>query len=275
MNRWMVLFFTLMLSLRLGAQQEGTCDTLVLNNKRILYVRLDSLTADRVYYYPCHSDQDKIKSLPISYIHYMGRRAGARKEMTSDQKEPGFSGPSTDHRSVGWRVQKRHEKGVYTLAPEREVQLTIRNGGKSRIWNCRILEIREREVLIQPSNGVIFSVPRDQVSKLKFSDRSANPRPDGRQWLSSLLWASLITAAVFLLAGVVLGDGPLSLLDLGNMTGIFLGGILVLTLLIFLIKAGRPATLDMPFGDQWEWQEDTNTGHNERPGRIDSESQFP
>lgn len=255
--------------------QPPECDTLVLTNKRILFVRLDSLTEDRVFYYPCHSGQDNIKSLPLTYIRYVGRRTGARESWTSDEKVSGYTGSYADYRSVGWHVQKRHDKGVYILAPDREVQLTIRNGGKSRKWDCRILEIREREVLIQPSTGVIYSVPKDQVSRLKLEDRSARPRPDGRQWLTSLLWASLVTAGLFLLAGMVLGDGPLSLLDLGNMTGVFLGVVLVLTIIIFLIKVNRPATLDMPFGDQWEWKEDVKTGQTESPAMMKPESKFP
>jgi hypothetical protein len=106
----------------LKAQEPPACDTLVLKNKKVLSVHLDSVKGDVVYYRHCPDDDGRIRSLPLGYLKSIRGTSSVMDTLPKNQDGQVLLKKAPPHTQV-WTFSSRDESKPIILSGASEVRI--------------------------------------------------------------------------------------------------------------------------------------------------------
>ncbi len=236
----------------LKAQEPPACDTLVLRNKKVISVRLDSVKGDVVYYRHCPDDDGRIRSLPVSYLKTI---TGISPVMDTLPRDKGGEVILRSDRRPGqvWTFTPREEGQPILLPASQEVRVHFRENRIKRKRKGYMESMEGDSVVLQTKRFGRISIPKSVVTEISI------PKSSGILGTTFgsifLLFAfglvasiAFIFSFVFLLTGGGSPDGDTKDASrTGCVVGLLLGVVGIALLLLSM-----PRSIQAPFSDRWE-----------------------
>jgi len=224
---------------------EQPCDTLILTDKRVMSVIIDSTNAEAVWFHLCADSTARPRMIPRRYI------LETRSRRTPSEAGPVENGPLDLHPSPGsgiktWIFSKPGTKEI-VLRPGTKIVVTVLDQGRPTRYNGYLLDLDSLQLRMETTNGQILYVDKSATTKIKIPSKNS-------KWLAGLGLILLLVSALVTFIGLLLLLAPNSP---GQREEIVKGGCLQFSLLglvaagVGLIMASQPHVLEAPFGGPW------------------------
>lgn len=236
----------------LQAQQEAiSCDTLILSDKRIMAVIIDSVSTETVWFRLCADTSNRPRMLPYGYIREI-RRSNLSGEDGSIETAVAFlHTPSAKHRK-SWIFSKAGRRDISLQTGTRILVTAVKQGRIIR-YRGHFMELDSLHLVMRATRGEILYVDKFTITKMKIPRKGAG-------WMMGMGMLALFlagVAAAFALTLLVIGFIFFSLSVYKDNDGG--GGCLVsflgLAAAIGLFIASQPHVLEGPFGGAWTVRE--------------------
>jgi hypothetical protein len=234
----------------LEAQSEDVvCDTLILTDKRVISVIIDSSGNNALWYHLCDDTSTRPRMMPYEYIREV------RSSRLPENGDPGAFRSATARKEFlqgkrSWTFSKPKRRDI-TLRAGMRVVVTALEHGRMTKFRGTFIELDSLHLILKTTRGEILHLDRIAVHKMKVPRKGAGGMV-GMGFILLLLSLALATVAFMLLiVSLLLFIDPQPLIkdNLGN--GGCLLPILGLIAGIGLFVASQPHLLEAPFGGPW------------------------
>lgn len=243
----------------LSAQESGNaCDTLVLRNKRVLAVIIDSVNAETVWFHACSDTSSRPGLMPRGHIREIRSSRNLDREVPFIADPIGLSGTSRTAERV-WVFSKQGRKDIRLRSGIRIVVTALDQGQRVK-FRGNFVELDSLHLVIKTPQGQVLKLDKYAISKLKIQKKMAG-------WLIGLGFLAILFAVVAFVFGLLLLLLGFILL-LGGQSSPFKerfgnGGCLLVFLALAggtgLFVASQPHVLEGPFGGSWTVREEFTT----------------
>lgn len=247
---------------------DPVCDTLVLNNGRVLSVTIDSIVGSTFLYKICASDNPNQYRLDVAMI-----RNQIIHSKVVRRSAPAASSAFPKMRPLKkWVFKHQIKKISSTLSEEQEitVQYADENWSSTRRVNGRLRQLSPKSLQLQTSPGKYLDIDTQYIYSISYRKGNLN-KVLGFIFLVGGLLLFLVLRQVYavnalfsLIGGGSAGSGAILLLPM----------IIALFGLVLLLLPNKEK-IDRPFSTEWEIYEGSAEGQTELPFVIPDNQKLP
>lgn len=253
----------------LNAQDSSSCDTLVLKNKKVIFVFLDSVKDDVVYYRHCPDDDGRIRSLPLGYLRTLTGSGPVMDTLPKDTSGKVLLKKAPPQTQV-WTFSSRDESKPIILSGASEVRIHYKDNKVKTRRKGYIKSMEGDSVLLQTQRFGLLSIPKSKVTEISVP-KASGVLGTAFGSLFLLFAFGLIGGIAFIFSFVFVftgGGSPDGDTKEASRTGCAIGLILGVVSIALLLLS-MPRSIQAPFSDRWKITTSTTGAAPEENGSVD------